>query len=106
MAAARIVAAARFAIADEPAPPETLDVVRRQRQLLRRAAALCLDPIAEETDDMDANPEHQHLRLRCYCRRNHLFVAFRGRQAMGLQQQLVRQRGPPQGLISFLHLGV
>jgi hypothetical protein len=54
MAAARIVAAARFAIADEPAPPETLDVVRRQRQLLRRAAALCLDPIAEETDDMDA----------------------------------------------------
>jgi hypothetical protein len=54
MAAARIVAAARFAIADEPAPPETLDVVRRQRQLLRRAAALCLDPIAEEADDMDA----------------------------------------------------
>ncbi|OEL26147.1 DNA-binding protein RHL1 [Dichanthelium oligosanthes] len=54
MAAARIVActaAARFA--NEPAPPETLDVVRRQRQLLRRAAALCLDPIAEETDDME-----------------------------------------------------
>lgn len=57
MAAARIAAcntAARtdLAFADEPAPPETLDVVRRQRQLLRRAAALCLDPIAEgeETD--------------------------------------------------------
>uniref|UniRef100_K3Y4C4 Uncharacterized protein n=1 Tax=Setaria italica TaxID=4555 RepID=K3Y4C4_SETIT len=54
MAAARIVAAARFAFADEPAPPETLDVVRRQRQLLRRAAALCLDPIAEEADNLDA----------------------------------------------------
>ncbi|CAD6338168.1 unnamed protein product [Miscanthus lutarioriparius] len=57
MAAARIAActassrtAFAFALADEPAPPETLDVVRRQRQLLRRAAALCLDPIAEETD--------------------------------------------------------
>jgi hypothetical protein len=58
MAAARIAActasartAFAFALADEPAPPETLDVVRRQRQLLRRAAALCLDPIAEEADD-------------------------------------------------------
>ena len=57
MAAARIAActassrtAFAFALADEPAPPETLDVVCRQRQLLRRAAALCLDPIAEETD--------------------------------------------------------
>jgi len=57
MAAARIAACTAssrtffaFALADEPAPPETLDVVRRQRQLLRRAAALCLDPIAEETD--------------------------------------------------------
>uniref|UniRef100_A0A0A9F732 Uncharacterized protein n=1 Tax=Arundo donax TaxID=35708 RepID=A0A0A9F732_ARUDO len=56
MAAARVACtAARFAFADEPAPPETLDVVRRQRQLLRRAAALCLDPIAEETDDLDAD---------------------------------------------------
>ncbi|RLN13324.1 hypothetical protein C2845_PM09G24750 [Panicum miliaceum] len=55
MAAARIVAARCFAFADEPALPEMLDVVRRQRQLLRRAAALCLDPIAEETgDDTDA----------------------------------------------------
>ncbi|KAL6603363.1 hypothetical protein ACP70R_043724 [Stipagrostis hirtigluma subsp. patula] len=55
MAAARIASTAvRAAFADEPAPPETLDVVRRQRQLLRRAAALCLDPIAEEADDLDA----------------------------------------------------
>ena len=52
MAAARIVA-----LADEPAPPETADVVRRQRQLLRRAAALCLDPIAEE------RPGRHHLYL-------------------------------------------
>ncbi|CAN6181664.1 unnamed protein product [Urochloa humidicola] len=56
MAAARIVAftaAARLAsLADDPAPPVTLDVVRRQRQLLRRATALCLEPIAEEADDM------------------------------------------------------
>ncbi|NP_001351239.1 uncharacterized protein LOC103629542 [Zea mays] len=55
MAAARIAActtSARtaLALADDPAPPDTLDVVRRQRQLLRRAAALCLDPIAEESD--------------------------------------------------------
>lgn len=60
MAAASITAA-RFAFADEPAPPETLDVVRGQRQLLRRAAALCLDPIAEETDDTDA------ARTTCVC---------------------------------------
>ncbi|KAL6873980.1 hypothetical protein ACP4OV_014062 [Aristida adscensionis] len=53
MAAARIATTAvRLAFADEPAPLGTLDVVRRQRQLLRRAAALCLDPIAEEADDL------------------------------------------------------
>ncbi|KAG8074525.1 hypothetical protein GUJ93_ZPchr0006g41611 [Zizania palustris] len=48
--------AVRFVFAEEVPPPETLDVVRRQRQLLRRAAALCLDPIAEETDDQDDAP--------------------------------------------------
>ncbi|KAF0931408.1 hypothetical protein E2562_004539 [Oryza meyeriana var. granulata] len=50
-ATARACNAVRFAFAEEVAPPETPDVVRRQQQLLRRAAARCLDPIAEETDE-------------------------------------------------------
>ncbi|KAL5199548.1 hypothetical protein ABZP36_020751 [Zizania latifolia] len=57
MAASRAACTAvRFVFAEEVPPPETLDVVRRQRQLLRRAASLCLDPIAEETDDQDDVP--------------------------------------------------
>uniref|UniRef100_J3MG08 Uncharacterized protein n=1 Tax=Oryza brachyantha TaxID=4533 RepID=J3MG08_ORYBR len=54
MAAARACngAVRCFAFAEEVAPPpETPDVVRRQRQLLRRAASRCLDPIAEETGE-------------------------------------------------------
>lgn len=54
MAAARACSAVRFAFAEEAPPPETLDVVRRQRQMLRRAAAACqLDPISEETDELE-----------------------------------------------------
>lgn len=64
--------------AQEVPPPETLDVVRRQRQLLRRAADLCLHPIAEEEDERHQRPclllllflveqqqqhHHHHLRL-------------------------------------------
>uniref|UniRef100_A0A0D9XZ50 Uncharacterized protein n=1 Tax=Leersia perrieri TaxID=77586 RepID=A0A0D9XZ50_9ORYZ len=42
-------------VAEEVLPPETRDVVRRQRQLLRRAAELCLDPIAEEDDSSSSS---------------------------------------------------
>ncbi|KAF0902206.1 hypothetical protein E2562_014446 [Oryza meyeriana var. granulata] len=58
MATARACTAVRVAFSEEVPPPETLDVVRRQRQLLRQAAELCLDPIAEEEtnehDDVQA----------------------------------------------------
>ncbi|KAM3245563.1 hypothetical protein ACQJBY_056722 [Aegilops geniculata] len=47
--AATTYAVVHFA-ADEVAPPETLHVMRLQRLRLRRAAAGCLDPIAEEED--------------------------------------------------------
>ena len=77
MAAARIVA-----LADEPAPPETADVVRRQRQLLRRAAALCLDP--------HRRGDRRHGR-----RPDHLRLPFRGRQVLGLQLRPSRR---PEGL--------
>ncbi|VAI52018.1 uncharacterized protein LOC125513139 [Triticum urartu] len=51
--APRFCAVAHFT-ADEAAPPETLHVMRLQRLRLRRAAAGCLDPIAEE-EDSDAD---------------------------------------------------
>ena len=50
--AARTCAVVRIA-PDEVAPPETLQVMRLQRLRLRRAAAGCLDPIAEEDSDAD-----------------------------------------------------
>jgi hypothetical protein len=40
-----------FAAADELAPTDTLRVLRLHRLRLRRAAAGCLDPIAEEEED-------------------------------------------------------
>jgi hypothetical protein len=42
-----------FSSADELAPADTLRVLRLHR--LRRAAAGCLDPIAEEDDDSDVD---------------------------------------------------
>ncbi|PUZ58948.1 hypothetical protein GQ55_4G003200 [Panicum hallii var. hallii] len=70
MAAARIVASRCFAFADEPAPPETLNVVRRQRQLLRRAL-----PRPHRRGD---RRHGRHLRLL-------VALPFRGRQVLGLQ---------------------
>jgi hypothetical protein len=71
------MAAAR--IADEPAPPETLDVVRRQRQLLHRArvAALCLDPIAEEKQDdvpLSSSSPSPKILPSCFCNEGKHFV--------------------------------
>ena len=48
--AARSCAVCSLAAADEVAPTDTLRVLRMQRLRLRRAAAGCLDPIAEEDD--------------------------------------------------------
>jgi hypothetical protein len=46
-----------FAAADELAPTDTLHVLRMHRLRLRRAAAGCLDPIAEEDgSDVDDVP--------------------------------------------------
>jgi hypothetical protein len=45
---------AAAAAADELAPTDTLRVLRLQRLRLRRAAASCLDTIAEE-EDFDVN---------------------------------------------------
>jgi hypothetical protein len=42
-----------FSSADELAPADTLRVLRLHR--LRRAAAGCLDPIAEEDDDSEVD---------------------------------------------------
>jgi hypothetical protein len=45
------------AAADELAPADTLRVLRKHRLRLRRAAASCLDPIAEEDgSDVDDVP--------------------------------------------------
>ncbi|CAM0908961.1 unnamed protein product [Alopecurus aequalis] len=46
--AARSCAVCSFAAADEVAPTDTLRVLRMYRLRIRRAAAGCLDPIAEE----------------------------------------------------------
>jgi hypothetical protein len=54
-----ITCAICFAAADELAPADTLRVLRMHRLRLRRAAAACLDPIAEEEDansDVDDVP--------------------------------------------------
>jgi hypothetical protein len=44
-----------FAAADELAPTDTFRVLRKHRLRLRRAAAGCLDPIAEEEDDSNVD---------------------------------------------------
>jgi hypothetical protein len=56
MASMSCAVCSSFAAADELAPTDTLRVLRLHRLRLRRAAAGCLDPIAEE-DDSDVDDD-------------------------------------------------